>query len=178
MQESSKALSRHLKNPRVPQPLIAQSAPVAEPPRVPARPITLPDDSQTRAKPPRAPKPGGGRKPAETHPHPIPSPFERAPTHLAPVLFFLAQTLLDMIAIASAYVTAYWLRFESDIFHKFVTPDRATYLTMLAVTVATVVITFYFSKLYNLQRGTSRFDEFYRIAGAVSMGTALSLATK
>ncbi len=90
---------------------------------------------------------------------------------------FLAQTLLDMVSIASAYTTAYWLRFESDIFHKFVTPDRATYLTMLTVTVATVVATFYFSKLYNLRRGTSRFDEFYRIAGAVSMGTVLSLAT-
>ena len=45
------------------------------------------------------------------------------------------------------------------------------------MTVSTIVVTFYFSKLYNLRRGASRVDEFYRIASAVSMGTVLSLAT-
>jgi exopolysaccharide biosynthesis polyprenyl glycosylphosphotransferase len=48
---------------------------------------------------------------------------------------------------------------------------------MLGVTVATMIVTFYFSKLYNLKRGASRVDEFYKIAAAVSMGTVLSLAT-
>lgn len=181
MQEPLKTLSRYLRNPRVPQALIAQSAPVAEPPTAPIRPTTPSNGSQTPTptrptRPPRAPRRSGDRKPADA-PSLLPARRTRTPTRLTPVLFFVAQTLLDMIAIASAYVSAYWLRFESDIFHKFVTPDRATYLTMLGVTVATVVITFYFSKLYNLRRGTSRFDEFYRTAGAVSMGTVLSLAT-
>lgn len=155
---------------------MAQSAPVAEPPSAPVLPAVPPSGSQTQTtRPPSAPKREEERKPSET---PALAPHHRrAPMRLMPVLFFLAQTVLDMIAIASAYTIAFWLRFESDIFHKFVTPDQATYLTMLAVTVTTIVVTFYFSKLYNLQRGTSRFDEFYRIAGAVSMGTVLSLAT-
>ena len=82
-----------------------------------------------------------------------------------------------MVAIAAAYGLAYRLRFDFDILRKFVTPDEQTYAKMLGVTVATIIVTFYFSKLYNLRRGASRFDEFYRIAAAVSMGTVLSLAT-
>src|SRR5439155_25102006 len=58
-----------------------------------------------------------------------------------------------------------------------VPPNEVTYTTMLVVTLATIIVTFYFSRLYNLRRGASRVDEFYRIAGAVSMGTVLSLAT-
>jgi len=92
-------------------------------------------------------------------------------------VLFLVQTMLDMVAVGSAFGLAYWLRFETDIFKKYVLPDTATYLTMLVVTVATIITTFYFSKLYNLRRGASRVDEFYKIAGAVSMGTVLSLAT-
>ena len=91
-------------------------------------------------------------------------------------MLFVAQTLLDMLAIASAFVLAYWIRFVSDIFLKFVQPDNVTYAIMLGVTVVTIVTTFYFSKLYNLRRGASRVDEFYKIASAVSMGTVLSLA--
>jgi Undecaprenyl-phosphate glucose phosphotransferase len=101
----------------------------------------------------------------------------RAPTQVAPIVLFFSQTLVDVFAIGGAFVLAYWLRFESDIFRKFVTPDRQTYITMLGVTVATILATFYFSKLYNIRRGASRVDEFYKIAGAVSMGTVLSLAT-
>src|SRR5205814_2867798 len=108
---------------------------------------------------------------------PLLPPAPKAPARVAPILLFLSQTLLDVLAIAGAFMLAYWLRFESDIFLRFVTPDLGTYATMLGVTVATILVTFYFSKLYNLRRGASRVDEFYRIAGAVSMGTVLSLAT-
>jgi exopolysaccharide biosynthesis polyprenyl glycosylphosphotransferase len=82
-----------------------------------------------------------------------------------------------MVAIAAAYGLSYRLRFDLDILRKFVAPDEPTYGKMLGVTVATIIVTFYFSKLYNLRRGASRVDEFYRIAAAVSMGTVLSLAT-
>jgi exopolysaccharide biosynthesis polyprenyl glycosylphosphotransferase len=104
-------------------------------------------------------------------------PVRQAPMRIAPVMLFLSQTVVDMVAIAGAFSFAYWLRFQSDILVKFVEPDAQVYAAMLGVTVATIVITFYFSKLYNLKRGASRVDEFYRIAGAVSMGTVLSLAT-
>src|SRR5439155_25510313 len=72
---------------------------------------------------------------------------------------------------------AFWVRFYSDIIPRFVQPDPLTYATMLVVTLTTIIMTFYFSKLYHLRRGASRVDEFYRISGAVSMGTVLSLAT-
>jgi Undecaprenyl-phosphate glucose phosphotransferase len=39
-----------------------------------------------------------------------------------------------------------------------------------------MILTFYFSRLYNVKRGASRVDEFYKIAAAVSMGTVVSLA--
>ncbi|HET9496221.1 MAG TPA: undecaprenyl-phosphate glucose phosphotransferase [Chloroflexia bacterium] len=107
---------------------------------------------------------------------PLP-PATHPPTKVAPVMLVLLEMLVDVLAIAGAFSFAYWLRFESDIFRRYAEPDVATYITMLAVTVATVVVTFYFSRLYNLKRGASRVDEFYKIAAAVSMGTVLSLAT-
>ena len=109
----------------------------------------------------------------------IPSlpPAAHAPTRLAPLMLVLFEMFVDVLAIAAAFSFSYWLRFESDIFRRYAEPDIATYLTMLGVTVATLIVTFYFSKLYNLKRGASRVDEFYKIAAAVSMGTVLSLAT-
>ncbi|MFL5734347.1 MAG: undecaprenyl-phosphate glucose phosphotransferase [Chloroflexia bacterium] len=108
---------------------------------------------------------------------PTPPSTPQPPTRATPLVLFLSQTLLDMLAIAGAFSLAYLLRFYTDILPRFVQPDIATYTTMLVVTLATIIVTFYFSKLYNLRRGASRVDEFYKIAGAVSMGTVMSLAT-
>lgn len=104
-------------------------------------------------------------------------PIPHAPVRFTPLLLVLAQVLLDIAAIAAAFMLAYWLRFNPDIRTQFVEPDVPTYVTMLAVTLATQVVTFYFSKLYNIKRGASRVDEFYKIAAAISIGTVLALAT-
>ena len=151
----------------------ASAAPVAEPPSKTARPA---------AASPRviaSPRDRNGHAPRETQPPVLPvlPPVGKPRANIAPVVLFIAQTVCDMIAIGAAFGLAYWIRFKSDIFAKYVEPDPQTYATMFVVTVATIVTTFYFSKLYNLRRGASRVDEFYRIAGAVSMGTVLSLAT-
>ncbi len=108
----------------------------------------------------------------------IPSlpPAPHPPVRVAPVLLVLLQMLADMLAVAAAFGFAYWLRFESDIFPRYAEPDVPTYAIMLAVTMGTTLVTFYFSRLYNLKRGASRVDEFYKIAAAVSIGTVLSLA--
>lgn len=103
-------------------------------------------------------------------------PVHDQPTRFGPVAMVLAETILDILAVMLAFGVAYWLRFDSDIIPRYSEPNTATYATMLIVTVATVVITFYFSRLYNIKRGASRVDEFYKIAAAVSMGTVLSLA--
>lgn len=173
MQDSSRIVGRQLKNPAVPSTVAASSAPVAEPPGIvpPATPqVEAPPAGRTRSE--RRGRPALGGAPIT----PVLPPAPRQPVRVAPIAFFLTRTVLDIIAIAGAFSLAYWLRFMSDIFRRFVTPDEATYATMLGVTVATVLTTFYFSKLYSLRRGASRVDEFYRIAGAVSMGTVLSLA--
>jgi exopolysaccharide biosynthesis polyprenyl glycosylphosphotransferase len=86
------------------------------------------------------------------------------------------EMAIDIIGVAGAFGLAYWLRFKTDISPKYSEPDNPTYATMLGVTLATVIITFYFSRLYTLKRGASRVDEFYKIAAAVSMGTVLTLA--
>jgi Undecaprenyl-phosphate glucose phosphotransferase len=104
-------------------------------------------------------------------------PAAHAPAKVAPLLLVLFQIVVDIVAIGGAFGFAYWLRFESDIFRRYAEPDIPTYVTMMIVTVATMIVTFYFSKLYNLKRGASRVDEFYKISAAVSMGTVLSLAT-
>ena len=116
-------------------------------------------------------------------PQPAASPqvpeFASAPHHpikFAPVALVLAEMALDAVAVTAAFVLAYWLRFNTDIFPRFSEPNNATYAVMLSVTVVTMLMTFYFSRLYNLKRGASRVDEFYKIAAAVSIGTVLSLA--
>lgn len=104
------------------------------------------------------------------------SPARHAPAKIGPVLLVLGEMAVDVLAIGLAFIIAYWLRFRIDIMPRFTEPDNATYAVMLTVTIITMVLTFYFSKLYTLKRGASRVDEFYKIAAAVSMGTVLALA--
>jgi Undecaprenyl-phosphate glucose phosphotransferase len=149
------------------------SSPVADPPATTSAPPSADGvngiSGRTRSRTVR-----GAPEPAIP---PAPQPAVQPPVRATPLLLFLSQTLLDMVALAGAFSLAYWIRFYTDIIPRFVPPNEVTYATMLVVTLATVIITFYFSRLYNLRRGASRVDEFYRIAGAVSMGTVLSLAT-
>lgn len=98
------------------------------------------------------------------------------PARFGPLALVLAQLGLDIAAITAAFGLAYWLRFNTDIRPRYSEPDNTTYATMLGVTLVAMVLTFYFSRLYNLKRGASRVDEFYKIAASVSMGTVLSLA--
>jgi exopolysaccharide biosynthesis polyprenyl glycosylphosphotransferase len=170
MSDSTRAIGRRIKGDEVRRTVVASAAPAAEPPSRTGR--TAVETPRPELAPRNRPQ-RSGRLPQ------LPSlpPAEKAPAHFTPLVLFVVQTVLDMVAIGAAFGLSYWVRFESDIFQKFVQPDTATYVTMLVVTVTTIVTTFYFSKLYNQRRGASRVDEFYRIAGAVSMGTVLSLAT-
>ncbi len=109
-------------------------------------------------------------------PYPPCRPAAHAPLRLTPVVLVLVQMVIDVMSVAGAFGLAYWLRFKSDIIPQFAEPDNPTYATMLAVTIVTMLVTFYFSRLYSFKRGASRVDEFYKIAAAVSMGTVLTLA--
>jgi Undecaprenyl-phosphate glucose phosphotransferase len=104
-------------------------------------------------------------------------PAPRHPVRLTPVILVVVQMLLDVFAITAAFALSYYLRFPEDIELRNFDPEVQTYLGMFGVTVGTMLLTFHFSRLYNLKRGASRVDEFYKIAAAISIGTVLSLAT-
>ena len=170
-------------DPPIPTTLAASHAPVVDP-ALPAQPRPVsPQEAENAARQVRAARAERTRKfprdVKETDPLAIPSlpPARTAPARLTPLILVLAQMFLDVVMLALAFALAYWLRFEPDLDRKVIAPDSPTYVTMLFTTVGTVLLTFYFSKLYSLKRGASRVDEFYKIAAAVSIGTVLSLAT-
>jgi exopolysaccharide biosynthesis polyprenyl glycosylphosphotransferase len=47
---------------------------------------------------------------------------------------------------------------------------------MLAIQAASLLVTFFFYRLYHLRRAVSRVDEFYAVFGAVSIGVMMSVA--
>src|SRR5829696_8759030 len=126
MRDTSRAISRKIEKAgsvRMPREFAASSTPVAEPPVEPGRPKPGPNGrghATPAANPRPAPPADGGRSPE------IPAlpPARQAPVRSAPLVLFVAQTFLDMLAIAGAFVLAYWIRFQSDIFRKFVQPDN------------------------------------------------------
>ncbi|HEX8230547.1 MAG TPA: undecaprenyl-phosphate glucose phosphotransferase [Chloroflexia bacterium] len=107
----------------------------------------------------------------------IPSlpPLPKHPAKLTPVVLVLVEMLLDIVAVAGAFSTAYAIK-SAEEGQQLAPGDSPVYLTMLGVTVASIIVSFYLSKLYNLKRGASRVDEFYKIAMAVSVGTLGALA--
>ena len=158
---------------REPNPVASTGAP-------PAGPVTKNGHTTPRAEQDRQSADVALSAPAvHTHHAALPelTPTPHAPIKFAPIVLVLVEMLLDAVAIGAAFGLAYWLRFESDIRTKFTEPDRDTYTTMLVLTLVTMLVTYYFSKLYRLKRGASRVDEFYKIAAATSMGTVLALAT-
>ncbi|MEA2574847.1 MAG: hypothetical protein QOH93_2145, partial [Chloroflexia bacterium] len=107
----------------------------------------------------------------------IPSlpPLPRQPAKLTPVVLVLAEMLLDIMAVGGAFTAAYAIK-SSQEGQQLAPSNSPVYLTMLGATIASIIVSFYLSKLYKLKRGASRVDEFYKIALAVSMGTLGALA--
>jgi exopolysaccharide biosynthesis polyprenyl glycosylphosphotransferase len=86
------------------------------------------------------------------------------------------SALSDVLMFVLAFVIAYRLRAQIDLFSTFAPPSRDTNEIILAVLLITLLITFNLSGLYSLRRGVSRIDQFYRISTAVSIGLVLSIA--
>ncbi|HYP40074.1 MAG TPA: undecaprenyl-phosphate glucose phosphotransferase [Chloroflexia bacterium] len=194
MQNPLRAITGGNKNPPIPQTMAASHAPIAEPKsgngargRATGSPQPIsPTEAERVARQAQQARIERSQRAAPAQePVAIPAlpPAQHAPLRLTPVVLMLVQMVFDIVAIAGAFGAAYWLRFEVGLFDTFgdldirhIEPDVQTYATMMAITVGTLLTTFYFSKLYSLKRGASRVDEFYKIAAAVSMGTVLSLA--
>ncbi len=91
----------------------------------------------------------------------------------AKLLFAASLFVLDSLTVGLAFYLAY--RLWSRTAGESAVPFDRHWITML-VQIACMVLVFFFSKLYHLQRAASRMDELYSIATAVSVGTVISFA--
>jgi len=88
----------------------------------------------------------------------------------------LLTAVVDAGMIAAAFFSAYLLRGVTE-YPRPLTPRPFRYYGgMLLIHVLTLLITFFFYRLYHFKRGLSRIDKFYSILAAVSFGTISSVA--
>jgi exopolysaccharide biosynthesis polyprenyl glycosylphosphotransferase len=92
-------------------------------------------------------------------------------------IFTLIQGLFDAAMVAMAFFFAHQLRAAIDWPNKAINLGPfADYNGMLLIQLVTLLITFFFARLYHTVRAVSRVDEFYQIFGSVSVGIMLSVA--
>ncbi|NWJ44688.1 MAG: undecaprenyl-phosphate glucose phosphotransferase [Chloroflexi bacterium] len=94
----------------------------------------------------------------------------------AQIFGFITLVILDIAMITLGFVAAYGLRAKVPFGGPLITYSPTNYAVILPVSVATVLIGFYYRRLYRLKRGYSRIDEFYRICAAVTLGIILAIA--
>ncbi len=91
----------------------------------------------------------------------------------------LSTTLIlsDALMVALAFAVSYWLRANIPLptLPLRVEP-LTTYLPMMLTQVLSVIIVFYFYRLYHMRRVTSRIDLAYSVFAGVSIGTMMSVA--
>jgi exopolysaccharide biosynthesis polyprenyl glycosylphosphotransferase len=102
--------------------------------------------------------------------------FERLKRHAGPVFTF-ALVFADAAVICLAFYVGYLLRqaikwpTQPENIHPF-----HSYLSMLGIYIASVLVVFFFYGLYREQRARPLVDEAASIAGAVSIGTLIGIA--
>jgi len=89
----------------------------------------------------------------------------------ARLLFIASLVFLDGLMVGLAFYLAYLIR-QPAVGDSLVPFHR--YWSKMLVQIASMLIVFFFSRLYHLQRAPSRIDEFYSIVAATSVGTVLS----
>ena len=88
--------------------------------------------------------------------------------------------LVDVLSTSLAWVSAYFLRFHSDVVTAYLpvtkgVPPFTQYLALLPVIVVLWPAVLYFHGMYQLKRGRSRIDEFFGILFSVLIASALTL---
>ena len=91
-------------------------------------------------------------------------------------IFTISLLILDILMGSLAFYLAYRLRLKIEYPPLINPPPFQTYWGMSIIQVTTLVVIFFFYKLYHLKRGISRLDEFYSIVTAVSVGTIMATA--
>lgn len=88
------------------------------------------------------------------------------------------MVLLDVVMLSGAFVLGYYARNTLPIPELPVSepPPLSEYLPMMGVHTATIIIFFYFARMYHTKRAMHRFDLGVAIAQNVSMGTFIAVA--
>ena len=91
-------------------------------------------------------------------------------------LFEKALTfLIDVIAFNVAFASAFWIRYESNIFPESYNPDLefSSYITLSIIVAAGWVLMFFFTGLYRDWYKESRLDEFFVVVRTIAIGIFL-----
>ncbi len=91
----------------------------------------------------------------------------------AHLLFTLSLVMSDALMAGLAFFVGYQLRLRTD--YENIQPF-STYWGMLVVHVLSILLVFFFYRLYHRARALSYVDQFYAIFGAASVGTIISIA--
>jgi exopolysaccharide biosynthesis polyprenyl glycosylphosphotransferase len=86
------------------------------------------------------------------------------------------QVLIDVIALVIAFGLGYLARQHIPLLPIMpgVTPSFGAYIPMMIIHVATVLVLFFFARLYHQRRAVSRFDTAYAVVASVSVGTIMT----
>ena len=95
----------------------------------------------------------------------------------ADALFAFSLLLNDLVMVALSFYLAYWLRQLIAIPPPVNISPFVEYLGMMAIQVITMLLLYFFSRLYDVKRSMPRLDEFYRIFAATSIGTVITIAS-
>jgi len=94
----------------------------------------------------------------------------------ADLLFTLWLLLSDLGMIALAFYLAYRLRLWIARPGEVNPVPLGDYGLWLITYLSTLIVVYFFSRLYDLKRSTFRLEEFYRLFAATSIGTLLAMA--
>jgi exopolysaccharide biosynthesis polyprenyl glycosylphosphotransferase len=83
---------------------------------------------------------------------------------------------IDAVMMVLAFIFSYYLRLWTEHLTPADIGTIGNYLSVMIIQVLTLVVVFFFARLYHRQRGMSHVDEFYSIFVAVSVGTITSVA--
>ncbi len=88
-------------------------------------------------------------------------------------LFAASLVAIDALMAGLAFAGGYALRLQSE--YENIAPF-SDYWGMLLIHVVTIILVFFFYRLYHRPRAISHIDEFYAIFGAASVGTIVAIA--
>lgn len=83
--------------------------------------------------------------------------------------------LIDLLAVLVAFVVGYWARLRFPLFAAPVDPPTfEAYSSLLIIHAITLIILFFFNRLYHQRRAVSRIDLLYSVATSVSVGVIMT----